>query len=120
MFFIRDCRQNLLPLFSEFEQIDQLLFPWKLSENHDFRGNKRQFAQSHLIMKAKLGDNPILLTKKIRLLPHLLFLRRVLGVYHSKGIGVLLKVIRFSLPTSLNKLFSTWPLLDGISPKHLL
>ena len=53
MFFIRDCRQNLLPLFSEFEQIDQLLFPRKLSENHDFRGNKRRFPQSHLIMKAK-------------------------------------------------------------------
>ena len=42
-------------------------------QNHDFRGNKRQFAQSHLIMKAKLGDSPILLTTKTRLLPHLLF-----------------------------------------------
>ena len=95
-------------------------FPWNRPKNHDFRGNKKQFTRSHLIMEAKFGDNPILLFTRTRLLPCLLFLRHVLGVDHSKDSGVPSKVIRFSLPTSLNKLFSTWPLLDGASPKHLL
>ena len=71
-------------------------------------------------MEAKLGDVPMPFTRKTGLLPHLRFLRRVLGVNHSKGSGVPSKVIKFSLPTSLNKSFRTWPLLDGASPKHLL
>ena len=70
-------------------------------------------------MEAKLGDNPILLTRKTRLLSHLLFLRRVIGVDHSKSSAVPSKAVRLSLHNSLNKLLITWSLLDGASPKHL-
>ena len=70
-------------------------------------------------MEAKLGVNPLLLTRKTRLLFYLLLLRCVLGFDHSKGSGTPSKLIRFSLPTSLNKLFSTWSLFDGASPKTL-
>ena len=71
-------------------------------------------------MERKLSVNPLLLNRKTRLLSHLLFLRCVLGVDHSKGSGAPSKVIRFSLSTSLNKLFSTWSLFDGASPKTLI
>ena len=41
MLFLRDFHQNLIPLFSDFEQIDQLLFPTKSSGNPDFKGSKK-------------------------------------------------------------------------------
>ena len=39
---LRDCRQNSLLLQNEFERVNQLLLPIKLTENHTFSGDFRR------------------------------------------------------------------------------